>query len=323
MVNHMNSTTRSVEETLLDFDAPVIDLSKYPDVLDNSLWSELANRLQQNERVTHLNLSNNRMNNDMAEALGTLLTVNPHIRVLTLSNCELTDAGATVIVRCARRFKSIQSLNFSKNPGVADVFLTELEKLLQLSNCLAEIVLMDTNVSFRGMVNVVQAMVANRSLLYCTLPFHLGHAILGEVDKIMHRNWQLQQHIDRAAQTYDAVQDLASRERRLRDTKWKIPDVPTSSGANGSPRLRTIDATRSEWTDPTAKTQLLFLTLLDRKAKATDEAKQEREAQTRSMRASAVSPRNSPRRSSTHATPTSSPRRPPGGPQFLQLPRLR
>jgi hypothetical protein len=329
MASSSRGTARS-DQSLLDFDGPVIDLSNCPNVLDDTLWSELALRLHHNERLTHLNLSNNVINIDMAETLGTLLTVNPHIRVLTLANCSLTDAGATLIVRCARKFKSIQSLNLSRNLHIADAFLAELEKLLQLSSCLAELVLMDTSISFGAMVNVVQAMVANTSLLYCTLPFHLGHAILDEVDKIMHRNWKLQQHVDRAAQTYDAVQDLASRERRLRDTKWKIPEVPTSSGPNASHRLRTVEATRSDWTDPSAKAQLLFLTLLDKKAKFHDDSNKEREAQNRSLRDAAISPRNSPRRTSTYRDRSSStssltsPRAAKGSaPQFLQLPRLR
>lgn len=283
---------------VVDLESDTIDISAFPQLLDQELTDHLVRVLSANESITALDLSNNTITSDMADRIGHLMTVNPSIRSLTMVNCKLSDSSASTIFRCCRKFKSVRCLNFSKNPQLGNIALGELEKVIHGSSVISEIHLMDTGVSFEGAVQVVEAMVSNTSLTFVALPFVVGHLLLAEVEKILERNWRLLQNADRAVNTVQVLQQLADKEEELMRTKWKAPPAPD---VGCSHRVKTVMATREEWTNPTSKVHLMYLTLLDRKATLDATQKGERDHMKKMIASqptggiSGRSPRSSPR----------------------------
>lgn len=295
--------------SLLDFESNRIDLSVFPDVLTDALLEEIIHVLSSNETVMHVDFSNNNITSEMADRIGYLLTVNSVIRSLALTNCGLTDGAASTILRCARKFKVLQSIHLSRNSQLTNVCVTELEKLITASTVLTEVTLMDTSITFEGALKIVEAMIVNTSLLYCSLPFVVGHALLAEVQKLLERNWLLQKHVERAAQTVETLKSLVKREEELKAEKWKMP-VISPEDVGSSHRVFTATATRDEWVDPTAKTHLLYLTLLDRKAAFDHANRVDRERKKQQLLCQAVTPRRkaSAVTSSPRTLPSLSPR---------------
>ncbi len=274
----------------LNGESTIVDFSK-DTVLDIVLLRKLCTALENNESVTHLNLSNNKFGDEGCELIGTLLAANSNIIAINMSGCGMTDLGACCILRCSRKFSKLQSINFSRN-AIGDATMYEVDRLVHSTTCLSELVLTDTGVSFAAAVKLLETMLSNYTLLYCALPFSVGCSLLDEVKLILTRNWKRITKLDGKLSTLVSVKDCLKHEAAVMDSQWK-----TELADEETARTRAFAPSVADWQDASMQNSLMCLTVLDKKTKfqLTDKPSGDLPSERRSSARS--SPRNSPRRS--------------------------
>ena len=300
---HANFTAGgpSILTKALNSESTFIDLSE-GNVLDAALLKKLCVALETNESVTHLNIANNLVGDEGCDAIGILLGINPRIIALNLSGCGISDLGACCILRCSRKFNKLQSINLSRN-AIGDATLAELDRFVQNTDCLSELILTDTNITFKASVGFLETLLTNYTLLYCALPYTVGAALLAELKILLTRNWKRMTKLDSKVNALESVKECLLHETAVIKTQWKLQ---LSEDERCSGRARSLAPTVAEWRDESVQKNLMCLAVLDRKAKFQQELLQE----SRKVRQQTthVSPRlPSPR--TTRTTSSSSSRR--------------
>lgn len=232
--------------------------------MEQGLCAEICDVLATNDVVTAVDFSHNNLGDAGAEVVARLLIHNKNIVSVNLSHNDIGDAGLVVICRAARRHATLQSINFAANP-VSDAGLSELARLVQLSPCIAEVVLLDTEVTVRGVLSFCEAMAMNTSLLYVSLPYTLGFAVLDEVTRILQRNYGRRHHIDEQVGLAAVANGELRQKKQRREQQWQRvqPNAEEASSRTGS-----VKGGLSDWRDPVTRSSLLYLALLDKASPA-------------------------------------------------------
>jgi len=175
---------------IINLDEPSVSVAGMH--LGNDVLTKLFETLRYNKNVTELDLSYCDLTDDGVDAFCELIKENQYITSLTLIGNHLTDLGIGQIARCLISLKNITtitSLNLSTNP-FGDVGLGELGRMLQRNDVLQELVILDCNITCEGAVNFAEMLLQNESLLFLTLPYHVGYDLITQVQRILKRNWK-------------------------------------------------------------------------------------------------------------------------------------
>jgi hypothetical protein len=267
----------------VNFDQPHVAL---PHVgMTHGLCAELCSVIVFNDRVTSLDLSHNNLGDDGAEVLAKLMSQKKNVLALNVSHNGITDAGVVLLMRAARKHVLLQSLNIASN-AVGDASVLEITRLVEMSDCITELVLIDTQVSVRGALALAQAMINNESLMYVSLPFTLGCDVLNEIQCILTRNWGRLHKVDEQLGAASVMAGLAQHRADRQQLQWKSAQPraePTSS------RVLTVNAPLADWADASVRPALLYLSLLDRNQQPSSPRGSRRESPRYEVRGSARS----------------------------------
>ena len=171
---------------IISLDSTSISLSGMH--LGDIVLLKLFDSLHVNITVTELDASYCDMTDEACESLGKLIKVNRTITCLTLVGNHLTDAAIGWLSRCMRQPNTISSLNLSTNP-FGDLGVVDLGRMLERNSTLRELVLLDVRMTCAGAVNFAETLLLNETLLFLTLPFHVGCDLITQVQRILRRNW--------------------------------------------------------------------------------------------------------------------------------------
>lgn len=259
------------QKAVIDFDQPTIAL---PNIhLTPQLCAEICAALTENEVVTSIDFSRNTLGDDGCDHIARLISVNKTVVSLNLAHNGITDAGAIVIARAARRHGVLQSLNLSGNP-INEAGLTEIARFVQNSTQITELVLLDTNMSIRAALTLAEAMIVNASLLYVSLPFTLGFTVLDEVQRILVRNFGRRHQVDEQLGLAKIAAGMLQERQQHHAQKWALIQ---HNAEPKSSRISTVEAPLLDWSDTHQSSSLVYLSLLDKKAKIVE--REERKAQ--------------------------------------------
>eukprot|EP00759_Apiculatamorpha_spiralis_P031244 PhF_6_TR3296/c0_g1_i1/m.4640 len=156
--------------------------------LGNAIIIRLCQALVTNVVVAELDFSYCDLGDECAESLCELIKSNSTLEALTLMGNHLSDNAVSAIARSLRHSKSLVSLNLSSNP-FGDVGVIELGRVLGRGPCLKELVLLDCAMTCDGAVTFAESILVNQTLLFLTLPYHIGYDLINQIQRILKRNW--------------------------------------------------------------------------------------------------------------------------------------
>ena len=238
--------------------------------LNTSLIAPLMGALMTNVVVSHLDLSNNpEMGDAGAELLGDLLRENPTITRLNLSRTNIGHWGIRCLARAMCVHRMVEALSFAGNAQtVDDLAAIELQWMLGSIGAthLRELVLIDTGLSIKGAVLVVEGMMQCSSLLYMPLPSRLGRGLLDEVETIlrMHRSQYYGRTVAMHYPSLASHLDTATTNGGVQD-RWAAP-VPQS------PPSSNLSNQTATWGRESTRSTALCLSLLSLKSTSSSEA---------------------------------------------------
>eukprot|EP01006_Ploeotia_vitrea_P065680 TRINITY_DN93629_c0_g1_i1.p1 TRINITY_DN93629_c0_g1~~TRINITY_DN93629_c0_g1_i1.p1 ORF type:complete len:276 (+),score=31.85 TRINITY_DN93629_c0_g1_i1:50-877(+) len=252
---------------LIDLNAPIIDLSRCN--IGEKVACFLATALQTNRSITALDLSYNNIGDEGITELGKALTHNKTLSYLNLAGNSINDDGCLAIAKGLKTNKTLRVLSLASNP-IGDKGLIELSRVLADSGIgVTELVLLDTMLTHEGAVQLAQSLIANPNIVYVSLPYQIGHQLINEIQQILKRNWRILHGADSKKETKEKEKKA---ERKLTKLEPKPPTVKDRWTVKrrkdplAEPR-ELADYTLNDWQDPVIKDTLLWMTVLDKKAK--------------------------------------------------------
>eukprot|EP01062_Namystynia_karyoxenos_P038865 TRINITY_DN2824_c0_g1_i1.p1 TRINITY_DN2824_c0_g1~~TRINITY_DN2824_c0_g1_i1.p1 ORF type:complete len:339 (+),score=126.03 TRINITY_DN2824_c0_g1_i1:78-1019(+) len=256
---------------IVNLSSKAVDLSKLragPDVC-----RALCDALETNQTVIDVDLSDNAIGDAGASHVASMLARNRIVRFLNLSRNNITDDGIIYIAKSLRSNSTLQVLSLSANP-FGDKGAGELARALPHNSGLRELVLLDCEITHRGAVRVATGIVSNRSLLYLSLPFTVGHRLCDEIQRILRRNWREHNQVPERLAKIRALAEAEEQRRVNREASW-LPQRTLGIRDRGVPPL---PGDMTHWGDPATGVTMMYLHLLERKrAAANARAAAERE----------------------------------------------
>ena len=125
--------------------------------------------LKNNSTLCKINLSNNHINDTLAEAVAEIVMTNTTLQKLNLSYNDISDYGVLFICNCLQFNNTLCELDLSKN-NITDEGAKSLALGVQINTTLQELSISKNWMSKKGVMRIVEACTKNRKLhkLVCT-----------------------------------------------------------------------------------------------------------------------------------------------------------
>eukprot|EP00758_Cryptobia_borreli_P002135 Tbor_TRINITY_DN2815_c0_g1::TRINITY_DN2815_c0_g1_i1::g.23159::m.23159 len=265
------------EQIIVDTSPSLVHFNSKNIILSNKrltcrVLKPLLIALASNIFVSTIDLSNNpELGNRGLELISNILIFdNPSIEVINLAHTNIGRLGVMSLVRGFRMHRALKAINLSGNIDIDDSAAIEVGNLLTIGgDCckLEEIVLMDTSITSKGVVNIAKGLMKCTSMLYMPLPHHVGTEVLTEIELILkcHRRIHLQRERGLSCNRSDAIScgnnlnvcipwspDHCKRKEKMISQHLSHSPVPTTS--------------LQSWCNHGLQASIVYLSLLSAKA---------------------------------------------------------
>jgi hypothetical protein len=226
---------------------------------------DIVNELQSNETVTMCDLSHNGLGEAGIQAINRCLTQNTTLVNLNLSDNNIHNDSIIVLAHALQKNQTLQTLSLANN-HCGDLGACELAKALGAGSTgygsissITSLNLLDNPINAAGGQAMLEALQPNRNIARLALPHSIGYKLHTEIQQQLTKNW--------IENTRNSPERAALKKQQQRDRFWQQAVHQAVPKKLEDRRCEKFEYSYAEWTDPVLKDTMVYLALLQKKAK--------------------------------------------------------